>query len=177
MQEGSTQTHDESSRVSEPHQFIPSNYKMGLKAARQTGRNTYQRLHHSNLNPPPPLGSFCALNKSLALQSIRCFVYLYAIHRQRYSRYLPVFDQNHSKASRKTSVSKDSDNKSSKDKEKSSRASVESFTKRRSTMNSRAAYDEDEVLRKVLEESKSEGGVGTTDNGTRKKRSCDDSEE
>jgi hypothetical protein len=113
----------------------------------------------------------------LALQSIRCFAYLYAIHRQRYSRYLPVFDQNHSKASRKTSVSKDSDNKSSKDKEKSSRASVESFTKRRSTMNSRAAYDEDEVLRKVLEESKSEGGAGTTDNGTRKKRSCDDSEE
>ena len=102
---------------------------------------------------------------------------LYAIHRQRYSRYLPVFDQNHSKALRKTSVSKDSDNKSSKDKEKSSRASVESFTKRRSTMNSRAAYDEDEVLRKVLEESKSEGGAGTTDNGTRKKRSRDDSEE
>lgn len=96
---------------------------------------------------------------------------------QRYSRYLPVFDQNHSKVSRKTSVSKDSDNKSSKDKEKSSRASVESFTKRRSTMNSRAAYDEDEVLRKVLEESKSEGGAGTTDNGTRKKRSRDDSEE
>jgi len=44
-------------------------------------------------------------------------------------------------------------------------------------MNSRAAYDEDEVLRKVLEESKSEGGAGTTDNGTRKKRSRDDSEE
>ena len=175
VQEGSTQTYDESSRVSEPHQFIPSNYKMGLKAARKTGRNTHQRLHDSNLKPP--LRSFRTLNKSSALQSIRCFAYLYAIHRQRYSRYLPVFDQNHSKVSGKTSVSKDSDNKPSKDKEKSSRASVESFTKRRSTMNSRAAYDEDEVLRKVLEESKSEGGAGTTDNGTRKKRSRDDSEE
>ena len=174
VQEGSTQTYDKSSRVSEPHQFIPSNYKMGLKAARQTGRNTYQRLHHSNLKPPPAKFPYPQEVFGIAICKMFC---LYTIHRQRYSRYLPVFDQNHSKVSRKTSVSKDSDNKSSKDKEKPSRASVESFTKRRSTMNSRAAYDEDEVLRKVLEESKSEGGVGTTDNGTRKKRSCDDSEE
>ena len=43
-------------------------------------------------------------------------------------------------------------------------------------MNSRAAYDEDEVLRKVLEESKHEGGT-TSENGNRKKRSRDDSEE
>lgn len=45
-------------------------------------------------------------------------------------------------------------------------------------MNSRAAYDEDEVLRKVLEESKTEDAVPSTDNGSRKgKRSRDDSEE
>lgn len=44
-------------------------------------------------------------------------------------------------------------------------------------MNSRAAYDEDEVLRKVLEESKHEGGAPTSENGNRKKRSRDDSEE
>jgi hypothetical protein len=44
-------------------------------------------------------------------------------------------------------------------------------------MNSRAAYDEDEVLRKVLEESKHEGGGTQSENGTRKKRSRDDSEE
>ena len=44
-------------------------------------------------------------------------------------------------------------------------------------MNSRAAYDEDEVLRKVLEESKTEG-QGSTDNGSRKgKRGRDESEE
>lgn len=44
-------------------------------------------------------------------------------------------------------------------------------------MNSRAAYDEDEVLRKVLEESKHEGGATQSESGTRKKRSRDDSEE
>jgi hypothetical protein len=44
-------------------------------------------------------------------------------------------------------------------------------------MNSRAAYDEDEVLRKVLEESKHEGGAPQSENGNRKKRSRDDSEE
>lgn len=44
-------------------------------------------------------------------------------------------------------------------------------------MNSRAAYDEDEVLRKVLEESKHEGAVPASENGNRKKRSRDDSEE
>ena len=43
-------------------------------------------------------------------------------------------------------------------------------------MNSRAAYDEDEVLRKVLEESRHEGGP-SSENGNRKKRSRDDSEE
>jgi hypothetical protein len=43
-------------------------------------------------------------------------------------------------------------------------------------MNSRAAYDEDEVLRKVLEESKHEGAL-SSDGGNRKKRSREDSEE
>lgn len=44
-------------------------------------------------------------------------------------------------------------------------------------MNSRAAYDEDEVLRKVLEESKHEGPVLFSETSNRKKRSRDDSEE
>lgn len=75
-------------------------------------------------------------------------------------------------------MSKDSDTKPAKDKEKLSRSSVEALSKRRSTMNSRAAYDEDEVLRKVIEESKNEGGSYVTDNGSqKKKRSRDDSEE
>ncbi|KAJ4355495.1 Histone deacetylase complex subunit [Didymosphaeria variabile] len=95
---------------------------------------------------------------------------------QKYSRYLPVWDQQHGKNARKGSLSKESD-KTPKDKDRLSRASVESFSKRRSTMNSRAAYDEDEVLRKVLEESKHEGAVPLSENGNRKKRSRDDSEE
>ena len=97
--------------------------------------------------------------------------------RQKYSRYLPVYDQHHVKTARKGSVSKDGETKASKDKDRNARASVESFSKRRSTMNSRAAYDEDEVLRKVLEESKNEGGTSGSTNGTRKKRSRDESEE
>lgn len=87
-----------------------------------------------------------------------------------------MWDQHHAKNGRKRSLSKDSD-KAVKDKDRLSRASVESFSKRRSTMNSRAAYDEDEVLRKVLEESKHEGTVPLSENGNRRKRSRADSEE
>lgn len=98
---------------------------------------------------------------------------------QKYSRYLPVYDQSHIKNARKSSVPKDTEGKAGRDKDRISRASAESFSKRRSTMNSRAAYDEDEVLRKVLEESKNEGGGPQSENGNgiRKKRSRDDSEE
>ena len=88
-----------------------------------------------------------------------------------------MYEQNHSKNVRKGSVSKDGEAKPPKDKDRNARASVESFSKRRSTMNSRAAYDEDEVLRKVLEESKIEGGPAGSTSGNRKKRSRDDSEE
>lgn len=97
--------------------------------------------------------------------------------RQKYSRYLPVYDLLHGKNARKSSVvSKDNESRSARD-SRISRASVESFGKRRSTMNSRGAYDEDEVLRKVLEESKNEVAVSASENGNRKKRSRDDSEE
>ncbi len=79
--------------------------------------------------------------------------------------------------SRKGSVDKDDKSKVLKEKERQSRSSVLPETKRRATMNSRAAYDEDEVLRKVLEESKFEGQAGT-ENGSRKgKRNRDGSEE
>lgn len=94
---------------------------------------------------------------------------------QRYSRYLPVYDQQHGKQ-RKSSVSKDTERHSSRDRDRNARASVDSFGKRRSTMNSRAAYDEDEVLKKVLEESKHDGAPGS-EHGNRKKRSREDSEE
>lgn len=95
---------------------------------------------------------------------------------QKYSRYLPVYDQQHGKKARKSSVSKETLSPSSRHNDRNPRASVDSLGKRRSTMNSRAAYDEDEVLRKVLEESKHEG-TATSENGNRKKRSRDDSEE
>ena len=68
--------------------------------------------------------------------------------------------------------------KSGHERELAQLSKMESFTKRRSTMNSRAAYDEDEVLRKVIEESKGEGHAISTDGSTRKgKRSREDSEE
>lgn len=100
---------------------------------------------------------------------------------QRYSRYLPVYNAAHEKTTRKSSISKETESRATRDKERNalSRASVESFGKRRSTMNSRAAYDEDEVLRKVLEESKHEGPAAPSDTGTgsRRKRSRDESED
>lgn len=101
-------------------------------------------------------------------------------NRQKYSHYIPVVGNKvpSKHSARKSSVSKEAESRSSKEKDKQSRSSVEAFTKRRSTMNSRAAYDDDEVLRQVLEDSKGEGGATTSENGTRKgKRGRDDSEE
>lgn len=99
---------------------------------------------------------------------------------QKYSHYIPVVGNKvpSKHSARKSSVSKEAESRSSKEKDKQSRSSVEAFTKRRSTMNSRAAYDDDEVLRQVLEDSKGEGGATTSENGTRKgKRGRDDSED
>lgn len=97
-------------------------------------------------------------------------------HRQKYSRYLPFYESVHGK-NRKSSP-KDTETRSVREKERNARTNAESLGKRRSTMNSRAAYDEDEVLRKVLEESKHEGGPAVqSENGSRRKRSRDDSEE
>jgi hypothetical protein len=98
------------------------------------------------------------------------------LYSQKYSRYLPVYDQQHGKKARKSSVSKETVSPSSRHNDRNPRSSVDSLGKRRSTMNSRAAYDEDEVLRKVLEESKHEGAP-PSEGGNRKKRSRDDSEE
>lgn len=86
--------------------------------------------------------------------------------------------KSHKTSYRKSSTFKDATGRSVKEKEKiSARPSVENLGKRRSTMNSRAAYDEDEMLRRALEESKHEGQQ-TQDNGSRKgKRPRDESEE
>lgn len=95
---------------------------------------------------------------------------------QPYSRYLPLYRAEH-RSARKESFNKDSDAKARKEREAISRASVDSSgAKRRSTMNSRQAYDEEETLRRVIEESK--GANETTGSGSRKgKRSRDESEE
>lgn len=97
---------------------------------------------------------------------------------QRYSHYLPLYP-NDVKTARKPSMSKDSDAKSRKDRESASRASVESTTaKRRSTMNSRQTYDEEETLRRVIEESRGQNDTVPSISAQRKgKRSRDESEE
>lgn len=97
---------------------------------------------------------------------------------QRYSHYLPVWEAQAAKSHRKSSIAKTTDTRS-KDKERAARnaAAAADSAKRRSTMNSRANYDEEEVLRKVLEESKHDA-PGTTDSSSRRgKRVREDSEE
>jgi len=78
----------------------------------------------------------------------------------RSSRYLPVLD-----GSSRPAPPSAADHARMKDlKNKALQA-----TKRRATMNSRTAYDEDEALRKAIEESKADGTLG--------KRGREDSEE
>ncbi|KAF2395584.1 hypothetical protein EJ06DRAFT_560589 [Trichodelitschia bisporula] len=94
---------------------------------------------------------------------------------QRYSRYLPVQEKLHPKPHRK-SVTKEPELNKQSAKDKAARLAAEAFTKRRSTMNSRAAYDEDEVLRKVIEESKVEG-TAPPESSRKGKRPREESEE
>ncbi|CAD0010846.1 unnamed protein product [Aureobasidium pullulans] len=79
--------------------------------------------------------------------------------RQRYSRYLPVMKPE-PKTSRKSSLTKETESAKARreQRESQNRASVESSTgKRRSTMNSRQAYDDEETLRRIIEETKDVG--------------------
>lgn len=93
-----------------------------------------------------------------------------------YSRYIP-FENANSPLSSPASALK-SNSKRSKD-SKAAQLNAESLAKgRRSTMNSRDAAYEEEQLRRAIEESKREGGTGSTITGTRNaKRSRDESEE
>lgn len=78
---------------------------------------------------------------------------------------------------------KEPDNRASRDPESktaiaNANALALSNAKKRSTMNSRAALDEEEALRKAIEESKVEGTTSTTGSSIkRSKRSRDESEE
>ncbi|KAF2103794.1 hypothetical protein NA57DRAFT_70002 [Rhizodiscina lignyota] len=95
---------------------------------------------------------------------------------QKYSLYIPIHEKATSKPHRKSSTSKEADSRAQKEREKAARA--DALAKRRSTMNSRSAYDEDEVLRAVLEQSRKEGGTLGSESSTRKgKRGRDDSED
>lgn len=94
---------------------------------------------------------------------------------QKYSLYIPVHEKSSSKSHRKSSASKDADSRTAKEREKAARA--DALAKRRSTMNSRSAYDEEEVLRAVLEQSKKDGGLGSESNTRKGKRGRDDSDE
>lgn len=96
--------------------------------------------------------------------------------RRKHSHYIPIEDAN-STLSSPAPVLK-SNMKRSKD-SKAAQLHAESLAKgRRSTMNSRDAAYEEEQLRRAIEESKREGGTGSTAPGTRKgKRSRDESEE
>ena len=94
------------------------------------------------------------------------------IHRKRYSRYIPVAGDV-SPAVSPTPTAKD--RRPSRSKEAKPRASAEALAaKRRPTMNS---YDEDEQLKRAIEESKKENPVGSENGVRRPKRSRSDSEE
>ncbi|KAF2663316.1 hypothetical protein BT63DRAFT_419132 [Microthyrium microscopicum] len=113
--------------------------------------------------PPPSFNYYCE-------QCRPDFHHLSKDHTgQKYSRYIPTVGKS-SKSHRKLSISE-----ARPVRESSLKVPAEP-PKRRSTMNSRAALDEDEVLRKVLEESKQDGAPSET--STRKvKRNREDSED
>ena len=95
-----------------------------------------------------------------------------AQHRQKYSLYQPV----HGKSNRKASVSKHGD-KASRERE-ALRASAESQGgpgRRRGTMRSKELDEEEELLRRVIEESKREvEGSGTGKRGGKRMRDASD---
>ena len=99
------------------------------------------------------------------------------VNRQRYSRYLPVVEPRSSEASKKKVITREPESRSSREADAKGGV-LQANGKRRSTMNSRAAYDEEEVFRRVLEESKGNNGSDGTKSGSRKaKRTRDESDE
>ncbi|KAL9090566.1 MAG: hypothetical protein Q9159_001910 [Coniocarpon cinnabarinum] len=96
---------------------------------------------------------------------------------QKYSRYLPVVEARAHSPPRKRPSVKDSNPRSSKE-AAIKQAILHANGKRRATMNSRAAYEEDEMLRRALEESRGAGGAESSTSGQRKsKRAREESDE
>ena len=106
-----------------------------------------------------------------------------SVSRQRYSRYLPVYELFTSKPSRKSPPSKEPEIRALRERDPESKsaaaaAAALSSAKKRSTMNSRAALDEEEALRKAIEESKAEPSLSTAGSSVRKgKRGREGSDE
>ncbi|KAI9777051.1 MAG: hypothetical protein M1839_009102 [Geoglossum umbratile] len=99
---------------------------------------------------------------------------------QRFSRYRPVCKASSPKPPRSASRSKDRESKASSNNKSNRPSTGSNQTKRRSTMNSRdAAYDEEEQLRRAIEESKGEGknSANLETSSRRGKRGRSDSEE
>lgn len=101
---------------------------------------------------------------------------------RQYSHYLPVVDAGKAKLTRKTSLTRDDVSRSSKEveikPEMSAKMAAAIANKRRSTMNSRAAAQEDYELQKALEASKGANGEDVPNSVTRaSKRGRDDSPE
>jgi hypothetical protein len=82
--------------------------------------------------------------------------------RPKSSRYVPIVETTSNRSSPLSSNPDPGRKKDGKSKQSQS-------TKRRATMNSRGAYDEDEMLRRAIEESKEMGSLG--------KRTREESEE
>jgi hypothetical protein len=94
---------------------------------------------------------------------------------QKYSKYLPVLEVS---TPRSSSTSSADDSRGKKDSRASRQNTNSLSTKRRSTMNSRdAAYDEEELVRRAIEESKEGVAVNETEGNRRGKRSRSDDEE
>ena len=90
--------------------------------------------------------------------------------RQRFSKYLPLTEESSSLASPQPA----SRERSKRSADAKGRSGQE--PRRRATLNSRDIYDEEEALRRAIEESKRDGASGSIE-GLRKKRSRSDSEE
>ena len=98
-----------------------------------------------------------------------------SIASQRYSLYLPLRNQSSAPA---TPQPPTRDRASRRTKDTKTRPSAEVLSqKRRSTLNSREYYDEDEQLRRAIEESKKDGTIGGSELLRQNKRSRSDSDE
>lgn len=140
-----------------------------------------------------PENYYCELCRSdlhRVMQSAKGYVYfLYSANmndadtsaiRYKYSHYIPVVDAAERSSSRTKSITKEAESRSSRERDNrsGSQKNLMPNGKRRSTMNSRAAYDEEEMIRLAVEESKGNGtNASSASLKRRSKRTRNDSDE